>query len=131
MEQQQRLPPDPYQSPRIRPIQGTVLEDPLALDDAPPDDRHGGLLSLSDGSDSDLEDGTTGMPSHITTYWKPRQGGINIFTQELMNILGDLTGCWFFPDPANGRVGISGGNFNHALRKLKNLEGLEVSFSLT
>ena len=116
---------DPYQSPRIRPLDGTVLRDPL-IDDVKLDDGYEGLLAIDDDADSSDGGGAHYAVSHIQTHWKPQQGKISIVTTELATLLAQVTGCSFFPDHAANKVGISGARFNQALYKLQNLERLQV-----
>jgi hypothetical protein len=117
--------PEPYQSPKIRPFDGTVLQDPL-LDEDQPEHRNEGLLAVSNDNSSNDEAELYDKPNHISTYWKPEQGKISIVTTDLATSLAEATGCSFFPDHGANRVGISGANSDQALIKLKNLEGLQV-----
>ena len=125
IHEQAELGPDPYQSPKIQPFDGTVLQDPL-LDEDQLEHRNEGLLTISNDNSSSDEAEVYDKPSHISTYWKPEQGKISIVTTDLATSLAEATGCSFFPDHGANRVGISGVNSNQALLKLKNLEGLQV-----
>jgi hypothetical protein len=125
IHEQAELGPDPYQSPKIRPFDGTLLQDPL-LDEDQLEHRNEGLLAISNDNSSSDEADLYDKPSHINTYWKPKQGKISIVTADLATSLAEATGCSFFPDHGANRVGISGANSNQALVKLKNLEGLQV-----
>ena len=128
VDEQAELGPDPYQSPKIRPFDGTVLQDPL-LDDFKLDASNEGLLTIDNDDNSSSDEAEADeAPSHIQTYWKPEQGRISIVTTELATLLAQSTGCSFFPDHGANRVGISGVNFNQALFKLQNLEKLQVSW---
>ena len=125
IHEQAELGPDPYQSPKIRPFDGTVLQDPL-LDEDQLEHRNEGLLAISNDNSSSDEADLYDQPSHINIYWKPKQGKISIVTTDLATSLAEATGCSFFPDHGANRVGISGANSNQALIKLKNLEELQV-----
>jgi hypothetical protein len=124
IDEQAESGPEPYQSPKIRPFDGTTLQDPL-LDEVRLDDNEG-LLAISNDNDSSDEAEVFATPGHISTYWKPQQGKISIVTTELAASLAQATGCSFFPDHGANQVGISGVNFNEALYKLQNLERLQV-----
>jgi hypothetical protein len=124
VDEQAESGPDPYQSPKIRPFDGTVIQIPL-LDEAKLEDSKGGLLAFS--NDSSDEEEVYAIPGHISTFWKPKHERISIVTPELAASLAQLTGCSFFPDHSANQVGISGVNFNKALSKLQNLEKLQVS----
>jgi hypothetical protein len=125
IDEQAESGPDPYQSPKIRPFDGTVLQDPL-LNEVKLDEGNEGLLTISNDNDSSDEAEIYETPGHISTYWKPQRGKISIVTTELATSLAQATGCSFFPDHGANRVGISGVNFNQALYKLQNLERLQV-----
>ena len=125
IDEQAESGPDPYQSPKIRPLDGTVLQNSL-IDDAKLDESNEGLFAIGNGDDSSDGGEAHATPSHIHTYWKPQQGKISIVTTELATMLAQATGCSFFPDHGGNRVGISGANFNQALYKLQNLENLQV-----
>lgn len=126
IDEQAESDPDPYQSPKIRPFDGTVLQDPL-LDEVHIREGNEGLLAISNNNDSSDEAEVHTTPSYIRTYWNPQQGKISIVTAELVTLLAQSTGCSFFPDHCANRVGISGLKSNQALRKLQNLERLQVS----
>ena len=128
VNKQQELGPDPYLSPKILPLEGTVPQTPL-LDDLPSNDGVA-LLSIADGDDSSDDDGTAGGPSTVRMYWKPRRGDISMFTKDLLELLADLTGCFFFRNRGAKQIGISGINSEQALSKLHNLEKLQVSILL-
>jgi hypothetical protein len=125
IDEQAESGPDPYQSPKIRPFDGTVPQDSL-LDEVKLDGSIEGLLAISNDDDSSDEAEIHETPSHISIYWKPQQGKISIVTTELATSLAQTTGCSFFPDHGANRVGISGVNFKQALCKLQNLEKLQV-----
>src|SRR2546423_5962049 len=125
IDEQVELGPDPYSSPKVRPFDGTVLQDPL-LEDIKLDDSNEGLLAIDNDDNSSDEAEAHDSPSHIQAYWKPQQGTISIVTTELATELAQSTGCSFFPNLSANRVGISGVNFNQALSKLQNLEKLQV-----
>jgi hypothetical protein len=129
IHEQAELGPDPYQSPKIRPFDGTILQDPLLNEDQL-EDHNQGLLAISNDNSSNDEAEVYDKPGHISTYWKPEQGKISMVTTDLATSLAEATGCSFFPDHGANRVGISGVNFNQALFKLKNLERLQVGWPL-
>jgi hypothetical protein len=124
VDEQAESGPDPYQSPKIRPFDSTVIQLPL-LDEVKLEDGHEGLLAISNDSSDEAE--VYAIPGHISALWKPEHGKISIVTPELAASLAQLTGCSFYPDHAANQVGISGVNFNEALYKLQNLERLQVS----
>lgn len=125
VDKQQELGPDPYLSPKILPLEGTVPQNPLLDELASNEDVT--LLSIADGDDSSDDEGVVGGPSTVRLYWKPRRGDISMFTKEVLELLADMTGCYFFPNRGAKHIGISGINSEQALHKLHNLEKLQVS----
>ncbi len=123
VEEQQQLDGDPYQSPKMRPFEGTVPQNPL-IDDLRLDDADA-LLNISD-DDASSDEGTSEGHGLAGTLWKPEQGKITIMTPDLVKVLAQMTGCSFFATNGSNAVGISGANSDRALRKLLNLEGLQV-----
>src|ERR1700722_19847059 len=64
IHEQAELSPDPYQSPKIRPFDGTVLQDPLLNEDQL-GDHNQGLLAISNDSGSSDESEVYDKPGHI------------------------------------------------------------------
>ena len=121
--QQQELDPDPYLNltPKIRPFEGTVPQNPF-IDELRIDDD-GALLSIQNYDGDNSDDEGLGLLKNV---WEPRQGKITIMTMELVKCLAQMTGCSFFPDHGSNSVGITGINSEQAVRKLANLERLQV-----
>lgn len=124
IDEQADLELDPYQSPKIRPFDSTVLQDHL-LDEAGFDDGNEGLLAISDSSSD--EAGPFSIPGHTNISWKPQHGKIAIMTEGFLDPIKELTGCSFYPNESANQIVISGADPNVALRKLQNLEKLQVS----
>jgi hypothetical protein len=119
-------------SPKIKPLEGTTIQDSYSLEDQGVENRQ--LINDLDGEDSDSgEDGgppgakPDGMLS-ITQYWKPESGNIMILTTGIAQEIAQSTGSSLDPEKDRKRVRIYGGNFNNALSKLMNLEKLLVSY---
>ena len=123
IEQQQQQDPDPYQSPRIRPFEGTVLEDPLSLEDAKAEED---LLSLSSEHSQDDAPIPSETPDHLTVYWQPEHCNIGMLPGETAQAISNLTGCILASDPSRDRFRIFNGETRRAQQKLKNLEKLLV-----
>jgi hypothetical protein len=126
VEQQQAGPPDPYQSPRLRPLEGTVKQNPLTLDATDAEEQNTRLIALLDSGTSSDDDAEGDGAVHFLILWEPQYGSINIMTKSIIAQLTELTGCLFFPDHGKNCIGISGVNASQALEKLKNLEKLQV-----
>ena len=126
IEQQQAGPPDPYQSPRLRPLEGTVKQNPLILDATDAEEQKTSLIALLDSGTSSDDDAEADGAVHFLIRWEPQHGSINIMTRSIIAQLTKSTGCLFFPDHGKNCIGISGVNAGQALGKLKNLEKLQV-----
>jgi hypothetical protein len=124
IEFQHSAPPTLDDEPRIRPMQGTLIDDLIPEDiiEDPP------LLKYD--SDSELSDGDALEPmQHLTTYWKPRNGRISILPPMYAKEITQLTGSSLFAEEAEKRYRIFQGNFKLALEKLLRLEPLLVRSS--
>ncbi|EXJ74158.1 uncharacterized protein A1O5_02452 [Cladophialophora psammophila CBS 110553] len=105
--------------PRIRPMEGTVVEDII------PDDSADGsvLLQYQSDAESDDQDALDGL-LHVTTYWQPANGNIGILPPMYANDISRLTGSSLFAEEAEKRYRIIQGDFNRAHEKLLRLEPL-------
>lgn len=114
--------------PAIRPLDGALVR--KGLDSSSTRLEAPGLLDLDvDDYASDEQDALEAL-QHMTTYWRPRDGEIKILTTAVAEKVASLTGCSIYPEHANGRVRLVGGDFNKALKKLENLEPRLVRSSL-
>lgn len=112
--------------PRIRPMQGTVIEDLI------PEDTIEDQALLKYDPDSESSDGDALEPmQHLTAYWKPRSGKINILPPMYAKEIMQLTGSSLFSDEAEKRYRIFQGDFRLALGKLERLERLLVGLSVS
>lgn len=112
--------------PRIRPMEGTVLED-FIRDDKSCDN---GLLEYQSDDDSDGQDALEGL-QHLITYWKPRCGDISILPPVYVEEIKRLTGAELFAEVAEKRYRVIQGDFRSALAKLVRLEPLLVNATLS
>lgn len=111
--------------PRIRPMEGTIMEDFLR------DDRSfgDGLLDYESDDESDGQDALESL-QHLITYWKPLSGDISILPEPYAREIARLTGTSLFAEEAEKRYRLFQGNFRLALEKLERLEPLLVSSRL-
>ncbi|KAJ9615735.1 hypothetical protein H2200_001812 [Cladophialophora chaetospira] len=107
---------------RLRPKAGTTMEDLIPEDVV--DDQ--ALLKYSSDSDSDGDALET--MQHLTAYWKPKCGNINILTPMYAKEITRLTGSSLFAEEAEKRYRIFQGNFQLALEKLLRVEPLLETF---
>ena len=121
---QRHIAPDLQESPKIRPLEGTLIKDNVQLNDLWEQD--GQLVDVLDESESSDDGARPSGIDSITTYWKPKGGQITILTTNIAQAIAQLTGASLDPEPASQRVRIFGGDFSLALKKLRNLETLLV-----
>ena len=121
VEEEQGFPLDPYQSPKLRPFEGTIPPDPLL------NEENQGLLQLSNEEYSEEDCEVNGLSASIDVFWQPGSGNIKIVSTDLAMRLSNLTGCSFFPHKSSNSVGITGDRASQGLKKLKTLEKLQVS----
>lgn len=107
--------------PRIFPIEGTVMVDPMREDES--DDN--GLLEYQSDDESDNEDPLKSL-QHLTAYWKPRSGDLTILLPMYAQEITRLTGTDIFAEEAEKRYRLFQGDFNLAREKLLRLEPLLV-----
>ena len=109
--------------PRIRPMEGTIIED-LIPEDITNDQA---LLPLE--FDTESEDGNAlEHMQHLTAYWKPKIGNIGILPPMYAKEITRMTGSSLFAEVAERRYRIFHGDFQLALQKLLRLEPLLVSY---
>ena len=126
VELQQSALPALDEEPRIRPMQGTVIDDVI------PEDIIDDLPLLRYESDSESSDGDALEPmKHLTTYWKPRNGRISILPPMYARAITESTGSSLFAEEAEKRYRIFQGDFQLALEKLLRLEPLLVRSSVS
>ncbi|OCT49278.1 hypothetical protein CLCR_11306 [Cladophialophora carrionii] len=119
IEYQLSIPPALDDEPRIRPLQGTVIEDII------PEDLTEDQALLQYDSDNESSDGDAPQPmQHLTAHWKPRSGNISILPPMYAREIAQLTGSSLFAEEAEKRYRIYQGNFQLALEKLERLEPL-------
>ncbi|EXJ88378.1 hypothetical protein A1O1_05308 [Capronia coronata CBS 617.96] len=109
--------------PRIHPIEGTVMDDPMRDDNS--DDN--GLLEYQSDDESDNEDPLKSL-QHLTAYWKPRCGDITVLLPMYAQEITRLTGTDIFAEEAEKRCRLYQGDFNLAGEKLLRLEPLLETF---
>ncbi|KAL2444701.1 hypothetical protein ABEF95_017160 [Exophiala dermatitidis] len=112
--------------PRLRPMQGCVLSDPMADDSS--DDN--GLLDYHSDEESDDNEDPLQSLQHLTAYWKPRSGDLSILLPAYAQEIRRLTGTEIFVEVAEKRYRLFQGNFKLAREKLLRLEPLLESFQL-
>lgn len=83
------------------------------------------MLNISNDDDSSDDEGDNDGSGLARAFWNPVKGNISMMTTDLVKLVAQMTDCSFFPNGAN-QVGITGNNYNRALRKLQNLEKLQV-----
>ncbi|EXJ78294.1 hypothetical protein A1O3_09455 [Capronia epimyces CBS 606.96] len=109
--------------PRIYPIEGTVMDDPMR-DDRSEDNE---LVEYQSDDESDNEDPLKSL-QHLTAYWKPRNGDLSILLPMYAQEITRLTGTDIFADEAEKRYRLFQGDFNLAREKLLRLEPLLETF---
>jgi hypothetical protein len=107
--------------PTIKALEGSVLR--TGLDYSHTQNEEPGLLDIS-GNNKTANDPLQAL-EHLTAYWHPRNGNIDILTTAIAEKLGKVTEYYsIYPEKSRGRVRLVGGAFNMALRKLQTLEPL-------
>lgn len=112
-------------SPKLKPMKGTIIEDALILDD-----NHStveDLLGVGEDSDSDVEGPA---PGHNNPYWAPLVGNSRILTRDVARAITETTEASLYPEHDRNRVVIMGSGAAEALLKLKSLESLMVCTSV-
>ncbi|KIX01571.1 uncharacterized protein Z518_09297 [Rhinocladiella mackenziei CBS 650.93] len=109
--------------PRIRPMDGIVMED-VIRDDRSEDN---GLLEYWSDDESDGQDALESL-QHLIAYWKPRNGDISILPSMYAQEINRLTGTSLFAEEAEKRYRLFQGDFRLALEKLSRLEPLLETF---
>ncbi|KAL2399709.1 hypothetical protein ABEF94_000492 [Exophiala dermatitidis] len=112
--------------PRLRPMPGCVLSDPMA--DNSSDDNE--LLDYHSDEESDDNEDPLQSLQHLTAYWKPRSGDLSILLPAYAQEIRRLTGTEIFVEVAEKRYRLFQGNFKLAREKLLRLEPLLESFQL-
>jgi len=110
----------------LRPMEGTVVRGSPRHQEMRTV-RHD-LVEYDDDDDSEDQDVWQSL-QHITAYWKPANGDLNILTTGIAKEIAELTACGLHPEPAEKRMRLVGGDFNLALEKLQNLDPLLVCHS--
>jgi hypothetical protein len=112
--------------PRVRPIEGTYWADFFQEEGT----KDQALLQYGSDNESDVGDALQPM-EHLTAYWKPRCGNINILPPMYAKEITQSTGSSLFAEVAEKRYRIFQGDFRRALTKLQRLETLLVSLLLS
>jgi hypothetical protein len=108
--------------PRIRPMTGTYLEDFLQEEST----KDQALLQYGSDNESNDDGDVLQTMEHLTAYWKPKCGDINILPPMYAKEITQLTGSSLFAEVAEKRYRIIQGDFRRALTKLQRLETLLV-----
>ena len=114
-------PPAFDDEPRMRPMQGTHMDDFVQ------DNKSSAADPLNFWSD-DESDGQDALESlqHLTAFWTPRNGDIRILPPLYAEQITLLTGTTIFFEEAEKRCRLFQGDFSLALDKLLRLEPLLV-----
>ena len=114
-------PPAFDDEPRMRPMQGTHMDDFVQ------DNKSSAADPLNFWSD-DESDGQDALESlqHLTAFWTPRNGDIRILPPLYAEQITLLTGTSIFFEEAEKRCRLFQGDFSLALDKLLRLEPLLV-----
>jgi len=123
IDYQQHKEHDFDEEPRLQAFEGIKAQDAILEDE---DDGETKLVDLDDDDELDDVDTMRSM-QHVTDFWRPENGDLSILTTGIAAEIASLAQCGLAAEPAEKRVRVYNGDFQMAVRKLKNLEPLIVS----